>query len=143
VAQNVSAAWSEVGVLDKGSDSGGSQPSPSRTVAISRSGGFAGVTRTAEVDLDSDAGRRISQLLDQVDFEKFTAGAPGQPDRFVYRLNYGGQQLTVGEQDLPPELGEAIKIAFTRPGGPATGERNMGVGNPRPGRPGQGRGMER
>jgi hypothetical protein len=146
VARSVSAAWADVGVLDTGADNGRPQPPRSRTVAISRSGGFAGVTRTAEVDLDSEAGRRISQLLDRVDFSSLTSSAPGQPDRFVYRLDYGGQQLTVGEQDLPPEVGEAIKIAFTRTprNGAASGERSVaGSGDPRIGRPGGDRGMGR
>ncbi|QGN34831.1 protealysin inhibitor emfourin [Microlunatus sp. Gsoil 973] len=127
VAQSISEAWAEVGVLGKTDDTNRPPRPRSRTVAISRSGGFAGVTRTAEVDLDSDVGRRISQLLDRVDFDDFTPAAPtpGRPDRFVYRLSYGDLQLTVGEQDVPPELGEAIKIAFSRsPGsGPVPGEQ--------------------
>lgn len=149
IAQQVAEAWAEVGVLNQGGDSGQAparERSVARTVAISRSGGFAGVTRTAEVDLDSDAGRRISGLLERVDLGRVSS-TPAQPDRFVYRLKYGDQQLTVGEQDLPPELGEAIKIAFTKSDGPAPGGGDRGdrtVGNPAAGRvPAGGRGIGR
>jgi hypothetical protein len=129
VAQAVIDAWTEVGVLAGNTDAEpatGPERAAARTVAISRSGGFAGITRTANVDLDSEDGQRIRGLLDQVDFAGVAHSTP-QPDRFVYKLTYGDQELTVGETDLPPEVDEAIRIAFRKP---AAGQ------NPSPGRQG-------
>lgn len=133
VAKKVTEAWTEVGVLDSSSDQ--DRPAArerrlSRTVAISRSGGFAGAIRTAEVDLDSDAGRRISKLLDRMGkkdpgLDRAVGGRADQPDRFVYRLEYGDKQLTIREQDLPPELGRAIKTAFA-PGARQAGRPHSG-----------------
>lgn len=129
VATKITQAWTEVGVLGaSGAADRSKAPERKRshTVAISRSGGFAGAIRTAEVDLDSDAGRRLSRLLDRLDAPATAPRDTGarnrgsQADRFVYRLQYDDKQLTVREQDLPPELGRAIRTAFA-PGKPRPG----------------------
>lgn len=140
VATKITQAWTEVGVLDAGGTADQS-PAPTRhrthAVTISRSGGFAGAIRTAEVDPESEPGRRISRLLERTGQESPGQAAGTQPDRFVYRLQYGDKQLTIGEQDLPPEVGQAIKNAFTPRSGP--GQVAGEVGSPRHPNPRAGR----
>jgi len=153
VATKITQAWAEVGVL-KSAAGADRRPARARrrsqTVTISRSGGLAGAIRTAELDPASDVGRRISALLERIDQGDLDArgrGARPQPDRFVYRLAYGDKQLTVQEQDLPPELGRAIRSALapgSRPGlvgGAIAGAADVRRGgNPRGGRaPAEGR----
>lgn len=120
VATRITDAWTGVDVLGKG-DTGGRPRASARqlshAVTISRSGGFTGAIRTAEFDPESDTGRRISRLVEQTDQVGVGGSARTQADRFIYRLQYGDKQLTVREQDLPPDLGQAIRTAFT-PSGP-------------------------
>lgn len=116
IAETVRQAWTEVGVLGRGAGDRQPQPQPALVFAVQRSGGFAGIRQTAEVDLTGDPkGPRIASLLQQVDFAGLQAGtSEPQPDRYVYDLTYGDQQARLGERDLPSELSEAIKIAFGR-----------------------------
>ncbi len=112
IADQVQAAWTTVGVI--GTDQPVPEANPGSStaskVAVRRSGGFAGMTRSAEMDLRSDPhGQEVQQLLDRVDFGLFTDSAP-MPDRFVYQVQYGPSRATVGEQDLTPELGQAVQI---------------------------------
>lgn len=117
VADKVRGAWTEVGVLTSGAGTDGSGgrrsgggASPA-VVRIRRSGGFAGITQQRDVDLDTGTGTRIRELLDRVDLAGLSAPEP-QPDRFVYHVQYGDQDVTVGESQLPPELDQAIRLAF-------------------------------
>jgi len=83
-----------------------------RTVAVRRSGGFAGVVRSAELDLDGDPlGPEVRQLLLQTDLDGLTTGRPAA-DRFVYTVALGDWQLTVPEQDLTPELGQVVRLVL-------------------------------
>ncbi|HEY9291926.1 MAG TPA: protealysin inhibitor emfourin [Microlunatus sp.] len=119
VADKVQRAWTTVGVLGgTGSPSrNGSPYGSAHTVAIRRSGGVAGISRTTTVDPDSEQGRQLTALLDQVDFAALGSSVP-QPDRFVYTVQYGEQEFTVGERDLPSDLSAAIRTAL---GSGATG----------------------
>ncbi|WP_231919887.1 protealysin inhibitor emfourin [Microlunatus soli] len=116
VADAVRAAWTGVGVLQaSGSDTGAttSGTGTGGSFVVRRSGGVTGITRQTEVDLDTAAGRQIRDLLDRVDLGGISATG-GRPDRFSYHLEYGDRQLTIGETELPPEIDQAIKIAFGR-----------------------------
>jgi hypothetical protein len=138
VAEQVRAAWVEVGVLDADVDlaayqttgHGLAQPSelseppagPARpgstdqpaTVAVCRSGGFAGTTKVGQLDLNSDPeGPEVRNLLMRVGTEHITSTRP-TPDRFVYTVEYGDWRLTVLEQDLTPELRRLVQVVLNR-----------------------------
>ncbi len=120
VANRIEAAWRAVGVLgdpsaDRPLDAGTvpDQPLPT-TVAVRRSGGFAGAVRSAELDLDADPeGPEVRTLLSRLRRQPITAG-PSTPDRFTYTLRYGEWQLTVPEPDLTPELRRVVSIVLSR-----------------------------
>lgn len=126
VADAVRRGWEEVGVLgvpaparQQRNGSGDSEPpgdgSPD-TVAVRRSGGFAGGVRSAELDLNDDPeGPAVRQLLMQVRVQQLSVSQPA-PDRFVYTVRYGSWEWTVGEQDLTPELRRVVQIVLTRGG---------------------------
>jgi hypothetical protein len=140
IADKVRAAWVEVGVLDADVDlaayqttgRGLAQPSDSSawpagpvqagstdqpaTVAVCRSGGFAGTTKVGQLDLNSDPeGPEVRNLLMRVGTEHITSTRP-TPDRFVYTVEYGDWRLTVPEQDLTPELRRLVQVVLNRGG---------------------------
>jgi hypothetical protein len=140
VAEKIQAAWLEVGVLESGVDlaayqatgvglaasaapsdspagpaQAGSSEQPA-TVAVCRSGGFAGTTKVGELDLDSDPeGPEVRHLLMRVGMQPITSTRPS-PDRFVYTVEYGDWHLTVPEQDLTPELRRLVQVVLNRGG---------------------------
>jgi hypothetical protein len=109
----VEGAWHEVGVL------GGPQPAPPPPVSagsevrVSRSGGFAGITKEGVVDLDSDDPRvpQVQQLVERIDLPSVRTSEP-QPDRFVYVFRYASIEVQVQEQELTPELGELARLVL-------------------------------
>ena len=122
VAEAIRQAWTEVGVLGSTSASAPtSTPLPvAETVAVRRSGGFAGGVKAAELDLQADPeGPEIRRLLMQVNVQQITIGLT-QPDRFVYTVEFGDLNLTVPEQDLTPELHRVVRLVLDR-GGPQLG----------------------
>jgi Thermolysin metallopeptidase, alpha-helical domain/Emfourin len=139
IAEKVQAAWVEVGLLAAGIDlaadqavgatmarSGGSSEPPGSypagateqpaTVAVLRSGGFAGTTKVGQLDLNSDPeGPEVRHLLMRVGSQPITATRPA-PDRFVYTVEYGEWRFTVPEQDLTPELRRLVQVVLNRGG---------------------------
>jgi len=128
VADQVRGAWHQVGVLTAASPTtdlpAPATPNPlpatpaqqARTVAVRRSGGFTGIVRSGELDLDEDPlGPQVRQLLLATDLQRLTASSPAA-DRFVYTVALGDWQLTVPEQDLTPELDEVVRIVLDGPG---------------------------
>jgi hypothetical protein len=140
IADKVQAAWVEVGLLDAGVDlaayqapgarlaqSAGASAPPAdpaqagstdqpATVAVCRSGGFAGTTKTGQLDLNSDPeGPEVRNLLMRVGTEHISSTRPA-PDRFVYTVEYGDWRLTVPEQDLTPELRRLVQVVLNRGG---------------------------
>lgn len=74
-------------------------------ISVTRSGGFAGITRRAEVDTDGrpdadDWHRMVARagLDDPADLTD--RGPAGRPDRYVYRIEVDGRTAQVGEADL-------------------------------------------
>jgi hypothetical protein len=125
VADQVRGAWEQVGVLTAAAPAP-SQPSDrppvdavstipaeqARKVAVRRSGGFAGMTRSGELDLDGDPqGPAVRQLLIQADLNRLTTSDP-TPDRFTYTVALGDWELAVPEQDLTPELHQVVRIVL-------------------------------
>ncbi|GAA1849562.1 protealysin inhibitor emfourin [Microlunatus capsulatus] len=132
VATRVRGAWAEVGVLTAAETPGATPPVPvdaapatppapaapgvpaaeARTVAVRRSGGFAGAVRAAELDLDGDPqGPEVRRLLLDTDLTRLAGSRPAA-DRFVYTVAVGEWQLTVPEQDLTPELDQVVRIVL-------------------------------
>ncbi len=122
VARRIEAAWRTVGVLEDAAVTGDGrtdqdtvrgEPRPA-TVAVRRSGGFAGIVRTGELDLDADPeGPEVRMLLSRLQVESIQA-RPAVPDAFVYDVRYGGWQLRVPEPDLTPELRRVVSIVLSR-----------------------------
>ncbi|NUR05615.1 MAG: M4 family peptidase, partial [Nocardioidaceae bacterium] len=109
-------AWRDVGVTPGASGGGGAHaPQRSGTVAVTRSGGFAGVTQTGEATLGDDPRTpEIESLLDRIDFRGLAPHQP-MPDRFVYTFDIQGEQVTVGEHELTPDLQQlALLVLGTR-----------------------------
>ena len=133
VADKIYAAWSDVGLLAAGIDlaadravavsapaAGLAEPTGSTeqpaTVAVRRSGGFAGTTKVRQLDLDSDPeGPEVRRLLMRVGLQPITSTRPA-PDRFVYTVEYGEWHFTVPEQDLTPELRRLVQVVLNRGG---------------------------
>jgi hypothetical protein len=68
-------------------------------IDLTRSGGFAGIARTAsapEEELPGDLQETLQSLL------AAPPPAAGAPDRFVYTLRHGDREVTVGEKALDP-----------------------------------------
>ena len=86
-------------------DDGGGDATVSRIVAVRRSGGFAGMVRTGEVDLDSADHRvpELAALVDSVDLGAVAEERP-RPDGFLYRFDLCGATASVREQALTPGL---------------------------------------
>ncbi|HEX6447733.1 MAG TPA: protealysin inhibitor emfourin, partial [Streptosporangiales bacterium] len=66
-------------------------------IAVTRSGGFAGLVRRAEID--SADHPDVARLLDAVRLDELPEPAP-RPDRFVYEIEIGDRAAQVGEADL-------------------------------------------
>lgn len=81
-------------------------------VAVRRTGGFAGTTRSGEMSLGLDpTGGELRRLLSQISVSGLAPSAP-QPDRFTYTVACRSFELTVPEQDLTPELSRVVQIVL-------------------------------
>jgi len=99
----VEGAWQTVGV---GSAAPAAAPPAGvdDLVAVSRTGGFAGLKAYGEVRLGQDPRTgEVQELLSRIDLDKLAGGSP-QPDRFVYAFSVQGREVVVPEQHLTPEL---------------------------------------
>ena len=84
-----------------------------RTVTVRRTGGFAGLRSSGELDLDGDDPRvpEVAALVAAVDLGAVAGGAP-QPDRFVYTFDLCGRRATVPEQHLTVELARLAELVL-------------------------------
>jgi Zn-dependent metalloprotease len=98
-------AWAAVGVTGSASSSGPSSGgTPRPVVAVTRTGGFAGIRQSGELTLGDDPRTpEVESLLSRIDLRS-VAPTPPQPDRFVYTFDVWGEQVVVAEQDLTPDL---------------------------------------
>jgi len=113
-ADVVSEAWRTVGV--GGSTSSGAGPAPgtrSTTVAVKRTGGFAGITKEGVVDLEGGDERagELRDLVGRVDVASLPGGTGGA-DRFVYDFDLCGAQCRVPEQHLTPDLHRIAQLVL-------------------------------
>ena len=73
-------------------------------VTVTRTGGFAGLTRTGELDTaTAPDGERVEQTLQGLDPARIPDNIP-QPDRYRFHIRAGDVDLNVAEQDLDPDL---------------------------------------
>jgi hypothetical protein len=89
-------------------------------IKFERSGGFAGIRLSAEIELDDlpdEQRREILHLLDKLDFdelpEKQTAKPP-VPDEFFYTITVEGEheayRISAGETALPDPIRPLVEI---------------------------------
>jgi hypothetical protein len=82
------------------------------TVSVRRSGGFAGREVSGEVVLGDDPRTpEVETLVARIDLRAVAADEP-QPDRFVYVFCVLGEEVTVAEQALTPELSRLATIVL-------------------------------
>lgn len=115
VADRVEAAWRAVAVIT--TTAAASAPAPlaagptAHTVQVRRSGGVTGVSRAAEIDLDTDpVGPEVRGLLAQVAAP--AAGVEDAPDRFTYSVRFGDTEFAAAEQNLTPELDRIVRLVL-------------------------------
>ena len=116
-ADAVQDAWAQVGVeIDAVAGETDQQPpqspspQPSGWLRVERSGGFAGRTETAEVDLgqvdDPDLGRLVTEAV----LASATSDGPPRPDMFVYTFTVdGGDPVRVPEHLLTASQAELAR----------------------------------
>ncbi|TFC25962.1 hypothetical protein E3O53_06500 [Cryobacterium sp. TMT2-18-3] len=69
-------------------------------VVVSRSGGFAGIRTTWEVQVEEQPDRSAwTELLRGLPWDEVSATAP-QPDRYVYRIRCAPHEVVLGEQQV-------------------------------------------
>ena len=114
--QAVAKAWSDVGV----GPASAAVPAPGSTgssaasglVAVTRSGGVAGVRQSGELRMGDDPRTpEVESLIGRIDFASVPASTP-QPDRFVYTFHVWGQEVVVGEPDLTPDLQQLARLVL-------------------------------
>jgi hypothetical protein len=111
----VTRAWADVGVTPTATSAPApptGAPAPVARVAVSRSGGFAGIRHSGELFLGDDPRTpEVESLISRIDFAAVAGSAP-QPDRFVYTFQVYGQEVIVGEPDLTPDLQQLARIVL-------------------------------
>ncbi|MGN6780512.1 MAG: protealysin inhibitor emfourin [Marmoricola sp.] len=114
-AEVVADAWRQVGVLAQAATPSGpvSVPVPARTLTVRRSGGFAGTSREATLDLAAGDERAVEAcaLLDRVDVAALPCDGVAR-DQFVYSFHWDGAVAEVGEPALTPELRRLVSLTF-------------------------------
>ncbi len=112
-ADAVRQAWTTVGVTPAaGSTSSGGTSAAPATVSVRRTGGFAGLTRTGELDLEGDDPRvdDVRRLVQRTDFASLNA-QPTAPDAFSYTFSLPEHgEVTVAEPDLTHDLRRLVEL---------------------------------
>ena len=91
-----------------------------KKIQFERTGGFAGMRITANIELDElpdDQKKEILNLLDELDFDELPEKLAGKmpiPDEFVYSINVeadkGEYKVLAGESALPDKMPDLIEI---------------------------------
>jgi hypothetical protein len=120
-ADAVRTAWETVGVTpsDAGAaptapgsaEGAGPAPTPATVVTVRRTGGYAGLVATGELDLAAEDPRvpEVRSLVDRIDVAALQPGPP-QPDRYVYEVDLCGERASVPEQQLTDELRRLVTL---------------------------------
>jgi len=114
-AHAVAAAWTDVGVTPAAAppaEPPAPTPAPAGRVAVTRSGGVAGIRRSGELTLGDDPRTpEVESLIGRIDFGAVAGSSPA-PDRFVYTFHVQGEEVVVGEPDLTPDLAQLARIVL-------------------------------
>ncbi|MDN3353458.1 protealysin inhibitor emfourin [Actinomadura sp. DC4] len=79
-------------------------------MAVTRSGGFAGLVRRAEVDsADHPA---VAGLIHDVSLDELPE-PKRQPDRYMYEIKIGDRSAQIGEADLHGPLRDLVDHVMT------------------------------
>lgn len=121
-ADAVAGAWEQVGVRAGAGAGPGTPPRTApagRRLRVERTGGFAGRTETAEVDLDDPGLADLRPLVDEAGLSgprgSFT---PPKPDMFVYSFRVdGGDPVRVPEHLLTATQSELARRVLRDGGG--------------------------
>ena len=85
-------------------------PQPGGRLRVERSGGFAGRTETAEVDLGQVDDPDLGQLVTEAVLTSATSDGPPRPDMFVYTFTVdGGDPVRVPEHLLTASQAELAR----------------------------------
>lgn len=116
-ADDVRKAWTTVGVTPTaGSTSRVDTTPPPTTVTVTRSGGFAGLTRTGELDLEGDDPRvaDVRRLVQRTDFTSLST-RPAAPDAFSYTFSLPDRdEVTVAEHELTHDLRRLVELLLDK-----------------------------
>ncbi|HET7355723.1 MAG TPA: protealysin inhibitor emfourin, partial [Nocardioidaceae bacterium] len=92
------------GAGSAGSAGAGSAGPADGVVEVRRTGGLAGVERSGAIRLGEDPRTdQVRELLGRIDVAALGPHRP-QPDRFVYAFLLRGESVTLGEDQLTPDL---------------------------------------
>ncbi|HET7725022.1 MAG TPA: protealysin inhibitor emfourin [Propionibacteriaceae bacterium] len=114
-ADVVRQAWTTVGVTPAataGSGRIGPKHLAPSSIGVRRTGGFAGVTKAGQLDLDGDDPRveDVRRLVHRTDFSALSSG-PAQADAFSYTFFLPEHdEVTVAEDDLTHDLRRLIEL---------------------------------
>jgi Zn-dependent metalloprotease len=113
----VQKAWTAVGVTAaKGSTSKRGTGAAPSSVIVRRTGGFAGITRTGEVDLEGDDPRvaRVRRLVQRTDFTALGSQTTTS-DAFSYTFSLPDrEEVTVAEQELTHDLRRLVELLLDK-----------------------------
>jgi hypothetical protein len=126
-ADAVRDAWAQVGVevdaVAGEADEQSPEPVPAGRLRVERSGGFAGRTETAEVDLGRVDDPDLGQLVSEAVLRSATTDGPPKPDMFVYTFTVDdGDPVRVPEHLLTTSQAELARRVL-RPDSGATDDR--------------------
>ncbi len=119
-ADAVRSAWEQVGVAPSEAgpatapgtaEGSGPAPTPATVVRVRRTGGFAGIAATAELDLATEDPRvpEVRSLMDRIDVAALQPGTP-EPDRFSYDVDLCGHRASIPEQHLTDDLRRLLTL---------------------------------
>ncbi len=94
---------------------------PTGVVLVTRTGGFAGLKLTGQVDLDGLQGEELTAWRSALSEGLASVQPQGPaPDRFVYRVSNepAGLDVTVGDHELPEHLRSLLDSAVRAPADP-------------------------
>jgi hypothetical protein len=82
-------------------------------IDVTRTGGFAGIGRSASLDTTGRAdGPRLEELAREIAAEAPRSGAHGVPDGFTYVLTLDGRTLQCADPHLTPAQRELVQAVL-------------------------------
>jgi hypothetical protein len=116
-ADAVRGAWAQVGIEPGASTSGPADTSaPTGRLRVERTGGFAGITQLAEVDVDGDD---LRGLVQQAVLASGTKPQPPKPDMFTYTFTLDGHDPVRVPEHLLSDSQAELARRLLRPGSEA------------------------